>query len=113
MVTVDYLLLLFEMAPLVGPEQLAPVVDPDLVLDHADCDRVASEAAARVIPGASEVDPAVDVHAADVIVPLVGDRLALLDPSSAPVSCEACGPARLNRSIGTAIPRAWCGLSVF
>jgi hypothetical protein len=59
----------------------------------------------------SEVDPAVDVDPADVIVPRVGDRLALLvEP---PVSGAACEPARLNRPISVAIPRAWWGRSVF
>lgn len=58
---------------------LAPVEDADLVVDHAHGHRVAREAAARVVPGTGEVDPAVAVDPADVIVPRVGHDLALLD----------------------------------
>jgi len=78
--------LLLGIAPLVRAHHLAPVEDADLVVDHAHGHRVARKTAARVVPGACEVDPAVDVHTADVVVLHVGDRLALL---SAPVSGAA------------------------
>jgi hypothetical protein len=43
MVAPDHLLLLFGMAPSVSARQLAPVVNPDLVVDDANSDRVAAD----------------------------------------------------------------------
>jgi hypothetical protein len=43
MVAPDHLLFLFGMAPSVSARQLAPVVNPDLVVDDADSDRVAAD----------------------------------------------------------------------
>jgi hypothetical protein len=43
MVAPDHLLFLFGMAPSVSARQLAPVVNPNLVVDDADSDRVAAD----------------------------------------------------------------------
>jgi hypothetical protein len=67
MVAPDHLLLLLGVAPLVGADQGAAVVDPDLILDDPNGHRVAGQTMSGVVPRAGEVDPAVAIDPADVL----------------------------------------------